>query len=336
MIHIGRWCIVILAAQAILANPSFAYDRKSAGYVTSSKDKGVLDYIVCLERVVADTPKRMSTEASLDHAEAKCRTSAAKLGRSGSEPNSEDIRAMILECGFRLEEASPDQECGASDEEQVQAPAPTVATASQGRETPIAAPKAPRVQEVQQSVEKASDSPATMWVKVDYSPRKTCPSANCGTVGMVAFRENATVIETQGEWVRITRYYDASCKDGRSQYVKQGNSSCSENNGIVRGQLAEWVMKSALSTVRPADPGANASGVAALVRGSSDFHRYEKQFVAAAQRLMAEGTCREKDFVEMGGFTKSSSSPGVYFTYCGGMTLNNRLYLEVATGRIYR
>jgi len=84
--------IVALAFYAALAAPSVAYDRTDAGYVTSSKNKAVLDYIICLEGVVAGTPKRMTIEASLDQGEAKCKTKAAKLPRSSEEPNAGDIR----------------------------------------------------------------------------------------------------------------------------------------------------------------------------------------------------------------------------------------------------
>lgn len=114
--------VVALASYVALAAPSFAYDRTDAGYVTSSKNKAVLDYVICLEGVVAGTPKRMTIEASLDQAEAKCKAKAAKLPRSSKEPNAGDIRLMIMECGFRLGDASPDVGCGVAVEDEKQAP----------------------------------------------------------------------------------------------------------------------------------------------------------------------------------------------------------------------
>lgn len=101
-------CFVFLP---VAASPSFAYDRKDAGFVTTSKNKAVLDYIVCLEDEVADTPKRMTIEASLDRAEAACKVKATKLPQSRREPNVADIRSMIMECGFRPGEGSPDMGC---------------------------------------------------------------------------------------------------------------------------------------------------------------------------------------------------------------------------------
>lgn len=113
---VRRRCTHLLGTMLLLytasASLSLAYDRKDAGFVTNSKNKAVLDYIVCLEGVVADTPKKMGVEASLDQAEAKCKAKAAKLPRSGSEPNAQDLRYSIMECGFRPGEASPDMGCG--------------------------------------------------------------------------------------------------------------------------------------------------------------------------------------------------------------------------------
>lgn len=114
--------VVAVALYAALAAPSIAYDRTDAGYVTSSKNKAVLDYVICLEVVVAGTPKRMTIEASLDQAEAKCKAKAAKLPRSSKEPDAGDIRLMIMECGFRPGEASPDAGCGVAAEDDNQAP----------------------------------------------------------------------------------------------------------------------------------------------------------------------------------------------------------------------
>lgn len=102
----------LLLLYAASGSLSLAYDRKDAGFVTTSKNKAVLDYIVCLEGVVADTPKRMAIETSLGQAEAKCKAMAAKLPRFGSEPNAQDLRYSIMECGFRSGEASPDMGCG--------------------------------------------------------------------------------------------------------------------------------------------------------------------------------------------------------------------------------
>ena len=174
-----------------------------------------------------------------------------------------------------------------------------------------------------------------MWLKVDTANRRTCPSSTCGIVGKLFYREAATVYETRNGWGRITKYYDASCKDGRSEYVDNGNSDCSAENGIKNGQFAEWIRMDMLSKTRLPDPGANATGSEKLVAQSDDYQRYKSEFVHAAETLIASSRCTPKDFEEMGGFVKSANKgAGVYFTYCNNGA--DRIYLNVKTGKIFQ
>lgn len=176
------------------------------------------------------------------------------------------------------------------------------------------------------------------WVTVDNLNRRTCPMPTCGVVGMLKFREKATILEEKGGWARITKYYDASCVNGISQYVDSGNRKCESSNGINNGQFAEWVASKYLSPNRPADPAANAPANYALVKGSDDFRIYKDAFAKAADKLIASGRCSAGDFREMGGWMKSSNhrSKPIYFTYCGGMRSGNKVYLNAATGEIMR
>lgn len=176
------------------------------------------------------------------------------------------------------------------------------------------------------------------WGTVDNLNRRTCPAPKCGVVGALKFREKATILEEKDGWVRITKYYDASCVNGISQYVDSGNKKCVSSNGINNGEFAEWVYAKYLSSTRPADPAANTPASYALVKGSDDFRIYKDAFDKAADQLITSGKCSAGDFREMGGWMKSSNhrSKPIYFTYCGGMRSSNKVYLNAATGEITR
>ena len=184
----------------------------------------------------------------------------------------------------------------------------------------------------------APEGDERLWVTSERLNRRTCPSESCGVVGQLFFREGVTVREERDGWARVTQTYDASCVGGRSEYVDTGNAACDPANGIADGQFAEWVSVEYLSETRPPDPAADASGIEELVSGSDDFARYRTAFAEAAQSLIAQRRCTESDFREMGGWVKSSShrNQPVYFTYCGGATVANRLYLNADTGEIFR
>lgn len=176
-----------------------------------------------------------------------------------------------------------------------------------------------------------------MWAASDRVNRRTCPSTECGIVGQLFFREAAVVSELREGWARISKYYDGSCNGGRSDYVDSGNAACTASNGFDGSMFAEWVSVDLLVAERPADPAAGATGSAALVAGSDDFRLHEAAFVAAADKLIADGTCTAANFQEMGGWMKSmnNKSEPVYFTYCGAGG-SDRIYLNAATSRTYR
>ena len=177
-----------------------------------------------------------------------------------------------------------------------------------------------------------------MWSTVERVQRRTCPSERCGVVGQVFFRELVRVFEQRDGWARISEPYSASCVDGRSEIVDRGESACSVENGIVDGLFSEWVRLEDIATVRPPDPVQSARIEEELIAGSDDFGRHRRAFVTAANALIADGRCTPSDFQEMGGWLKSSNhrDQPIYFTYCGGMTLANRIYLDASSGRIFK
>lgn len=200
------------------------------------------------------------------------------------------------------------------------------------------APESSTQKDVATAANATSSNASAMWVTAERIDRHTCPSKKCGVVGTFDFREPAAVAETKDGWARVSRYYDASCRSGRSEFVETGNAECVRANGILDGQFAEWVEAKNLSSTRPSDPAETALADEALVKDSDDFSRYRRAFAKAAQELIAEGECTASDFQEMGGFMKSQNqkSEPIYFTYCGGMSLANRIYVNAETGETFR
>lgn len=188
------------------------------------------------------------------------------------------------------------------------------------------------------AVKTARSQPADKyWVTADYLNRRTCPSTNCGIVGRLIFREAAHIYERQGGWARISNYYNASCWQGRSEYVEAGNSECTPENGIVDGRFAEWVSTSYLSKERPPDPSAHATEAEALIAGSQDFRTYRDVFRQSADQLLSSGRCSEDDFRLLGGWMRSTRYDGpIYYLYCGGSTERHKVYLNAETGEILR
>lgn len=75
------------------------------------------------------------------------------------------------------------------------------------------------------------------------------------------------------------------------------------------------------------------------VSQSDDFEKNKVAFTAIANTLVSQGFCTEAEIAEQGGFVKSVlnyKNEPVYFVYCGGMTNENRLYVNTKTGEFFR
>jgi hypothetical protein len=192
-------------------------------------------------------------------------------------------------------------------------------------------------QEAEPTANGAASDDGKLWVTSEGLDRHSCPKESCGVVGKLSFREAATPLEEHEGWVRITKWYDGACEDGQSRYVETGNRHCTLANGFQEGTLSEWVRKESLSAARPADPAATASADETLVAQSDDFTRYRRQFVFIASKLISDGRCTRAEFEEQGGFFKSVTehrNEPVYFIYCGGMTVGNKIYVNAKNGSI--
>lgn len=74
-----------------------------------------------------------------------------------------------------------------------------------------------------------------------------------------------------------------------------------------------------------------------IINASDDVEIHRDAFTKAARALISQGRCTEADFLDHGGWAKSTAQgEGIYFTYCGGSTIANRLYLDVNTGRVFQ
>ena len=128
----------------------------------------------------------------------------------------------------------------------------------------------------------------------------------------------------------------------------------------IRGYISEGRLGTAISTAEKYDLSqnaeltklhANASVMLAAkkqeaadrvienaIKASDDFGTYKNAFLTATSTLIENGTCTVAEFKEMGGWVRSQAHKpkSVYFMYCGGMTVRNRIYLDVNNGKIFR
>ncbi|MEZ9269246.1 SH3 domain-containing protein [Vibrio splendidus] len=129
--------------------------------------------------------------------------------------------------------------------------------------------------------------------------------------------EKVEVLEKQGEWARISDYI----------VLKEGGP-----------QTAEWVSMSGLSNDEVIISEKESLEIldSYLVK-SDDLKLHKEMFRNTVAELISDGECDPSDFEELGGWVKSVkySDRDVYFIYCGGLSLENKIYLDVNTNEIF-
>ncbi|WP_419912370.1 hypothetical protein [Hoeflea sp.] len=74
-----------------------------------------------------------------------------------------------------------------------------------------------------------------------------------------------------------------------------------------------------------------------LVARSDDVEKHGESFSGAARWLIEAGICSEYDLRQNGGWIKSRThdSQPIYFTYCSGSSLADRVYFDAETLEFY-
>jgi len=129
--------------------------------------------------------------------------------------------------------------------------------------------------------------------------------------------DHIEVLEKSNGWGRITDYI----------VLREGAP-----------EMAEWIEMSKLSedeVIISADE--HVEILDSYLVKSDDLKTYRKPFRLAVDSLIENGTCEPGDFEELGGWVKSVkySNRNVYFIYCGGLKLENKIYLDADTGEIF-
>ncbi|WP_394252002.1 hypothetical protein [Vibrio profundi] len=130
--------------------------------------------------------------------------------------------------------------------------------------------------------------------------------------------DEVEILEKKDGWVRISDYI--VYEDGGEE-------------------VAEWIAMDGLSKdeVIISDE-ENLEILDSYIEESDDLLSYKDQFRKATKELISKGDCSPEDFDELGGWVKSIKfeNKEIYFIYCDGMKLENKIYLDVIKNETFR
>ncbi len=103
-------------------------------------------------------------------------------------------------------------------------------------------------------------------------------------------------------------------------------------------EIAEWIPLDGLVEEAPViTPEERRKTIQGYIARSDSYLEFEDMFLNTTDKLLKEGTCSPVDFEELGGWVKSTkyNDRDVYFVYCGGLKLADKIYLDVRTGEVF-
>ena len=188
----------------------------------------------------------------------------------------------------------------------------------------------------------AATSPGDFVVTVGTLNVRLAPNTTGQTSSRLHRGQVVEVLEVRQGWARISRFYDGSSEG-------------------LSGNVAQWVFATHLSlnpsveapSARPSakppvevlpaqpPPGEKIIVTASLldaIKSSDDLPKYESTFAWVSTRLVDTGTCKLSDFRDIGGWWRSAAHKPrpVYYTYCGGGSNSDRIYVDTTTGETFR
>lgn len=143
------------------------------------------------------------------------------------------------------------------------------------------------------------------------------PSPEASITSTFNRKQKVEVFEIKNGWARVSRYYDGTV-EGKS------------------GEVARWVSAKYLSSDKPKDAFSNNTPLENSIKSSDNYAQYRNNFIKLSKKLIDKGRCSISDYKEMGGWLRSSSHKPkpIYFTYCGGFSNHNKVYINAKTGEI--
>jgi hypothetical protein len=146
--------------------------------------------------------------------------------------------------------------------------------------------------------------------------------------------QKVEVLEVDDGWARISRYFDGASQ-GLSGSVARWVFAAHLSAESSAQQQARPVEQAPRPVQRKVDPD---SPIYLAIKSSDDLAKYRGTFVSVSEKLVDAGTCKLSDFKDIGGWWRSAAhEPApVYYTYCGGGNNNNRIYVNVDTGSVFR
>ncbi len=133
-------------------------------------------------------------------------------------------------------------------------------------------------------------------------------------LGKLSLRDEVKVYQQSGRWMRI------------QEWINETTAS------------SQWVYSEHLSKTLPSQTTQERyRAMKQLLSNSDDFEANEDRFIDHTEAVLKSGDCTMEDIAQVSGWLRSFNfrDAPIYYTYCGGLDVENKYYLNLDTGETF-
>ena len=188
----------------------------------------------------------------------------------------------------------------------------------------------------------AASAPGQYVVTASTLNVRLAPQMNGQTSSRLGRGQVVDVLEVRDGWARISNYFDGA-GEGLSGDVARWVYAVHLSIKPAEARPAAKPAKKKVIEYLPAQPPPGeeiivSASILEAISSSDDLPKYQSTFAWVSARLVDTGTCKVSDFRDIGGWWRSTDHKPrpVYYTYCGGGSNSNRIFVDTSTGETFR
>jgi hypothetical protein len=141
------------------------------------------------------------------------------------------------------------------------------------------------------------------------------PNFESQVVGKTELREVVKVYQEKGRWSRVQSWINETT--GKSQWIYNEHLS-TEHPGVTVQERYQTIKQ--------------------LIASTDDFEQYEARFIELTDSVLQSKQCSEEDLTQLKGWIRSFNYPDepIYYSYCGGLEVEDKLYINLDSGDVFR
>ncbi len=168
------------------------------------------------------------------------------------------------------------------------------------------------------------------YVNADVLKIRLGPSSSYEHSYSMYHKQKTNVYEFKNSWARVSK----SKSNSKWAYAKfLSPVKVDKKTETSKKSTPKKTKKTTKKKVTKAKKNKVDTRLLKYIAKSDNYEKHSKVFINVSQRLIANRVCKISDFRKTSGWMELSKDE-MYFTYCGGFTKKDKIYINLVTNEI--